>query len=439
MESIKISPISGYHDVFFPLTDVYGLSGPRVFQELKNRKEQKNLVVFPMPFADRLEKGEVGGTHRGSGAGDTLEELARITHDTSIPVDHPIEGMTIYSLSDSLHLASIDRPLLSPDPEEFSVGQIEKTIAQYFSCPDNHPTIITARPTLHFKFGGSRGLKVDYPQFLRYGPDTINEGNILGNERLHAVLHTNSGSVSLEEAIDIMGRDLFPHQFLNFEGGDHARVTGDYVFNRSKDRVLRLDNARVVLLPPKEKEMKLKIGSYSSDKILGIEPLDMDQYKALQYGLLNPLVDLVFVCGGAGSGKTILSYVAAVDQVLWYNENIRKQRGTGDKKGGRFQQMVLLKPLDIMGGKSREVGFLPGSLYQKIKNHLGPFEDAHKLSDLGRGIPFESMFLHPVYKNDFGKIRPAEVNNYNINGSAHLPAGIEVIELTYSGFLRGRL
>jgi predicted ribonuclease YlaK len=45
----------------------------------------------------------------------------------------------------------------------------------------------------------------------------------------------------------------------------------------------------------------------------------MEQYLAFQYGLFNDDVDLFFMTGGAGSGKTLLSYVSVIDQVLWYD------------------------------------------------------------------------------------------------------------------------
>jgi len=91
-----------------------------------------------------------------------------------------------------------------------------------------------------------------------------------------------------------------------------------------------------------------------------------------------------------------------------------------------------------MGGKRREVGFLPGSLYDKIRKQLDSFADAHKKSILGDNIPFEAMFLHPKYSNEFEELRSKEISNIKIGGRAHLPPHWEAIELTYSGFLRGR-
>lgn len=429
----EFSKIEGYHDVRVPLTDVYELAGPDVFKEFEGKRGNRNLVIIPMVLSDRLEETKKG---QGTGEYDTLNRLKEIVISSS--KENPRAGVSIYHVSEGLDLALVDRPLV--DPENFSVTELEKVVAENFSCPENHPAIITTRSSLHVKLS-SRGMRVEDPEFLLIGPDIVHEGIIQGNDRLLAKLQENSGELPLEEAVDLLGRKLglYQHQFVNFGGGNFARVTGEYQRNRGGTRIIGVNNPRVELLSPQEKSRKLRIGTSFSNSILGISPNDMEQYLALQYGLLNPDVELFFLCGGAGSGKTILSYVAAVDQILCYNSEERQRRGEkGEGKVGKFHHIVLLKPFETMGGKRREVGFLPGSFYDKIRKQLDSFADAHKKSDLGHTIPFEAMFQHPKYPNEFEVLRSKEISNAKINGVAYLPPHWEAIELTYSGFLRGR-
>jgi PhoH-like ATPase len=162
----------------------------------------------------------------------------------------------------------------------------------------------------------------------------------------------------------------------------------------------------------------------------------MEQYLALQYGLFNPNVELFFLTGSQGSGKTLLSYVSAIDLILEYDSGVSIARGLKDNKNAFFKQIVLLKPNDVMGGSKRDEGTLPGDLYSKIKKHLGPYEDAHKESILGNSIPFKDMILHPNYVNDFGQMRSTD-SNKKINNEALFPKH-EVIELVSSGYFRGR-
>ena len=397
-----------------------------------------------MPLVDRLEDGkdltEVERKFQGRGAADTLSYLGDLKKKaTRIEVTEG--GITIYTLSDTLHVASLDKPHVSSDT--FSVNDLEAAVAKLFPSDSEggRPQLMTSRDKYHFKFSG-RGMTVVEPEFLLTGFDEVNEAILEGTDELYVKLQENSGTLPLEQVTEMLGRKLFTHQFVQFAPTDFARVTGEYVRNKSGTRIVGVENPRLVLLDPSEKSKRIKIGNERPvERVLGVQALDMEQYIAMQYGLLNPDVELVFVCGGAGSGKTVLSYATAVDQVLCYPKSVRTNRNGSDERGGQFKQIVLLKPFETMGGARRDVGFLPGSLFDKIKKQLDSYADAHKLTSLvpkgeGTYIPFEAMFLHPRYENDFNKLRPEGINKARINGG-YLPPN-EVIELTYSGFLRGR-
>ena len=61
--------------------------------------------------------------------------------------------------------------------------------------------------------------------------------------------------------------------------------------------------------------------------LFGISPRDMSQYIALKHGILNPDVSVLFLVGGAGSGKTLLSYAGAIYQILEYSKEHIKKKG----------------------------------------------------------------------------------------------------------------
>jgi hypothetical protein len=433
------------HEVFIPFTDVYRLGGPEVFKQLAANDGKKNVLVLPMPFVDRLEDGkDLTSEERrfqGRGGKETLKFLKTLKR-RSQGFEVAKDGVALYHLNSNLTVATLDKPLVDPESDSFIADLEEKVIELFPSEQEKgRPTLMTARERYHLKFEG-KGMRVEDPGFLLAGPDIVNEGIIEGTPDLHALLQERGQPIPVEEVSDRLDRGLYMHQFIQFGRGDFAIVTGDYKRNKSGSRIIRVDNEVVRLLDQNEKSKRIKIGdSRPSETVLGVRPLDMEQYLALQYVLTNPDVELAFVCGGAGSGKTVVSYAAAIDQILCYDKQERITREGRGGKGGRYESIVLLKPFEILGGKRREVGFLPGSLFDKIKDQLKSYTDAHKLTTLagvdgGPHIPFEAMFLHPKYENDFGKKRPEHVNNARIDG-AHFP-GHEVIELTYSGLLRGR-
>src|SRR3989304_3769126 len=111
--------------------------------------------------------------------------------------------------------------------------------------------------------------------------------------------------------------------------------------------------------------------------------------------------------------------------------------GDGERKKRFYKQIILLKPNEIIGGKRRDLGFLPGSLYEKMSDHIAPYQDAHKISILGDLFPFDEMFYHPKYTiRNLGGPRDEKLNQIKI-GPAHLPP-INIFEMTYTGFMRGR-
>ena len=426
-----------YHKIYIPLTDAYDLGGPDVFTNFERTDDEKaegekNLIVFPWSFIDSLDKLK----ETSPGAEKTLEKICEVSKGKKIC--ESADGFDFYKCLEGLDIAIVGEGNDSSD--KFIASLYEQIEAQFTKAP----VLITSqpRPAIYF---ARRGMNVEEPEFLKVGEDILNEGILAGNDELISELFGNSGVLPLETAAKLLGREekeLYHNQFIRFVWGQsparYARVAGKLRWNKEHTEMIGVEDRVVRMLAEQEYGKKIRIGQQVVDNVLGISPKDMEQYIAMQYGLFNPEVSLFFICGSQGSGKTLLSYVAAVDMVLVYEEEMRRARGLdGDKKEGFFRQIILIKPNNILGGKSREVGYLPGDLYAKIKPHLGPFIDAHKESVLGQSFPFEEMFKHPRFVNDFGMPRTKEMNGMKING-ARLTGHCEMIELTYSGFMRGR-
>lgn len=415
-----------YHEVFVPAPDVFHLGGPEVFTRLVGVDDKTNLVIVPDTFVRRLV--EASETSNYLGARGTLDHLKKVT--TGERKKHTGEAdLAIFNVAPGLDIASVG--LADNGDEATTLKLLEELVEREIPAERKRPVLLTTRSELHFSLA-RRGMLVEDPKFLMVGPDVIHEGVVRSNETLTSLLYERN-HMPVEEAEEVLDRDLYTHQFIDLGNGSYARVTGELKRNRSGTRIIEVEDERVELLPNNGR--KIHLGQRRLDNVLGVRPLDDRQHLALQYGLFNPEVDLIFLCGGAGSGKTILSYVAGLDQVLWYNRDERQARGWGEK-GGLFDRIVLLKPFEILGGKRRDVGALPGGLFDKIKFQLESYTDAHRLTSLQGTWSFEDMFLHPKHPNDFGKVRQGG-NDKKVNG-AHLNPHSEVVELTYSGFLRGR-
>jgi len=104
---------------------------------------------------------------------------------------------------------------------------------------------------------------------------------------------------------------------------------------------------------------KLRYASMGKFMIQGIQPRSKEQVFALEL-LLNPNISLVTLSGNAGSGKTILACAAAI-------EHIQK---------GRYEKIVITRPTI---SSSKDIGFLPGTKFEKMESWLQPFFDNFRI------------------------------------------------------------
>ena len=103
------------------------------------------------------------------------------------------------------------------------------------------------------------------------------------------------------------------------------------------------------------------------DGVWGIKPRNREQHFALD-ALLDDRIKLVTLMGKAGTGKTLVAMAAGLKRVV------------NDRE---FRRLVVARPTMSMG---KELGFLPGSLEEKLAPWMQPIHDAlEMLSDLNMG------------------------------------------------------
>ena len=101
--------------------------------------------------------------------------------------------------------------------------------------------------------------------------------------------------------------------------------------------------------------------------VWGIKPRNREQHFAFD-ALLDDQVKLVTLMGKAGTGKTLLAMAAGLKRTVLDRE---------------FRRLVVARPTISMG---KELGFLPGSLEEKLAPWMQPIHDAlEMLNDLNMG------------------------------------------------------
>ena len=101
--------------------------------------------------------------------------------------------------------------------------------------------------------------------------------------------------------------------------------------------------------------------------VWGIKPRNREQHNAFD-ALLDDRVKLVTLMGKAGTGKTLMAMAAGLKRTVLDRE---------------FRRLVVARPTISMG---KELGFLPGTLEEKLSPWMQPIHDAlEMLSDLNMG------------------------------------------------------
>ena len=79
--------------------------------------------------------------------------------------------------------------------------------------------------------------------------------------------------------------------------------------------------------------------------------------------LLDPSVKLVSLVGRAGSGKTLLAIAAGLEQTIGLNVG---------GSGNLYDRLIVSRPVQPLG---KDIGFLPGTLHDKMMPWLMPIQD----------------------------------------------------------------
>ena len=147
--------------------------------------------------------------------------------------------------------------------------------------------------------------------------------------------------------LELEGKKYFPNEYCT--------LTDET--NPKRAALTRVDVSGTKLLPILD----------CREGIWGIKPRNREQHFAFD-ALLDDRVKLVTLMGKAGTGKTLLAMAAGLKRTVHDRE---------------FRRLVVARPTISMG---KELGFLPGSLEEKLAPWMQPIHDTlEMLSDLNMG------------------------------------------------------
>jgi len=154
-----------------------------------------------------------------------------------------------------------------------------------------------------------------------------------------------------DQAIDQFyeGEDLFLDEAVEFYPNEFIMLVSNA--NDKKSALARYINPHV----PLEKVVEFKGG------VWGVRSRNKEQSFALDI-LMRPEIPIVSLVGRAGCGKTLCAIAAGMEQVLTPIEG----------KKPRYKKLIVSRPVQPMG---KDIGFLPGSMEEKMLPWLAPIKD----------------------------------------------------------------
>jgi len=116
-----------------------------------------------------------------------------------------------------------------------------------------------------------------------------------------------------------------------------------------------------------------KVNDYQKKGIWGLRPRNKEQQFALDL-LMDENIPIVTIIGKAGSGKSLMAIATGLEQVV---------------ENGTYKKMVVSRPVEPMG---KDIGFLPGSMEEKMRPWLMPIQDNLEFLMNGQTSTVEHLF-----------------------------------------------
>jgi PhoH-like ATPase len=151
-------------------------------------------------------------------------------------------------------------------------------------------------------------------------------------------------------------------KFYTCSGIDISEVTADEVYPNQIVVLKAVDDVNNTLGSALSKVNKTTgrlevLPKY--DVVFGLKPRNKEQIFAFSL-LMDPKIQIVSLVSTAGCGKTLLALAAGLDQLASFGSR------------PQYQKLIVSRPVQPLG---RDVGFLPGTLEEKMEPWLAPIRD----------------------------------------------------------------
>jgi PhoH-like ATPase len=283
---------------------------------------EDNKIAIPITVLEELDNFKVGNETKHFEARETIRIIDRLSKDYMlqdwIPLDNGRGGEIRIIIQDPKHTSEADKVFGKKTNDHrildaaISLQKLEKNAIVTLVSKDINLNL----PAEDYKTG-----KVKDMTFAYTGKSTL-EG--MDSEVIRKMYVSGKS-----KKISVLGDQRANNHFYIMRNCSSSALG---YFNESKRVIERVDKG------------------YS----YGIKPKNAEQAFAL-HAIQNPDINLVTICGVAGTGKTLLALAGALEQRTQYD------------------QIILARP--IVALSNRDLGFLPGDAEEKVNPYMQPLWD----------------------------------------------------------------
>ena len=167
-----------------------------------------------------------------------------------------------------------------------------------------------------------------------------------------------SGSSLYHGFTDVLVDDEFVDRFYGNERMFLPQQKEKLFPNQYLMLISSADNKKTALAKYVGSNMPLaKLTPVGKKGVFNVKPRNKEQNFSLDL-LMNPDIPLVSIVGKAGCGKTMLAIAAGLEQTIGVDS--------------KYSRLIVSRPVQPMG---KDIGFLPGTLEEKMSPWLRPIQD----------------------------------------------------------------
>lgn len=308
---------------------------------------QENDLIIPMAVLEELDRHK----SRPDEVGRNARQVSRTLDDMRANGNSLIKGVPLRE-GGTLKIVTIDATALRKSPTELQENKVDNLIIAFMvgltelnrpSVGEPPPILVSKDINVRIKCDSLGVACEDYLK-MRVTPDAQKfyrgvEVIELEEELVDYFYH--NGKLDLPEST-IKGRHLCPNQIVVIKN----IVDGQTV----KSAITKYPGPGKPLVPV------AKI-----DNVFGLKPRNKEQSFSLDL-LFDPDVKLLTLVGPSGTGKTLLAVAAGLEQL----------KGIGTPSSARYEKLIVTRPVQPVG---KEIGFLPGTLAEKMEPWIAPIRD----------------------------------------------------------------